>query len=162
MRAIEQMSQIRVVRRFTAAAGIRLQGGRSATGDPASRNDEISSAAKGFTRRACTSSVGDRFHTRDASTAMYFSMCSSIFRDTEVELSRSENPLETDMKRKPSNVPIPLQDFRPALLGAVSWLGDRHLLAEPMPRLNEGHSAYFAESPRWHPAVIAGAIAKFS
>ena len=73
-------------------------------------------------------------------------------------MMRTGNPLETHMKRKPSNVPIPLQDFRPALLGAVSWLGDRHLLAEPMPRLIEGRSAYFAESPRWHPAVIAGAI----
>ena len=30
MRAIEQMSQIRVVRRFTAEAGIRLQGARNA------------------------------------------------------------------------------------------------------------------------------------
>jgi hypothetical protein len=71
------------------------------------------------------------------------------------------NPLETDMKRKPSNVSIPLHEYRPALLGALSWLGDRHLLAEPMPRLVEARSAYFAESPRWHPAVIAGAIAKF-
>jgi hypothetical protein len=77
-------------------------------------------------------------------------------------MMRTGNPLETHMKRKPSNVPIPLQDFRPASLGAVSWLGDRHLLAEPMPRLIEGRTAYFAESPRWHPAVIAGAIARFS
>jgi hypothetical protein len=28
---------------------------------------------------------GDRFHTRAASTAMYFSMCTSGFRDTETE-----------------------------------------------------------------------------
>lgn len=69
------------------------------------------------------------------------------------------NPLETDMKRNPANVPIPLHDYRPALLGAVSWLGDRHLVAEPMPRLSEGTSPYFAESRRWHPEVIAGALA---
>ena len=67
-------------------------------------------------------------------------------------------PLETHMKRNPSNIPIPLQEYRPALLGAVSWLGDRHLVAEPMPRA--AGSAYFAESPRWHPSIIAGAIAK--
>ena len=77
-------------------------------------------------------------------------------------MMKSGNPEEIHMKRKPSNLPIPRQEFRPALLGAVSWLGDRHLLAEPMPRLIEGHSAYFAESPRWHPAVIAGALSKLT
>jgi hypothetical protein len=55
------------------------------------------------------------------------------------------------MKRKPSNVPVPMHDYRRALLGA-----------ELMPRLNEGHSAYFAESPRWHPAVVAGALIKIN
>jgi hypothetical protein len=93
---------------------------------------------------------------------MHFSMRSATFRDTRVEPSKPGNPLETDMKRKPSNLSIPLHEYRPALLGSVSWLGDRHLLAEPMPRLVEAPSGYFAESPRWHPAVIAGAIAKFS
>jgi hypothetical protein len=71
-------------------------------------------------------------------------------------------PLETHMKRKQTNVTIPLHDYRPALQGALSWLGDRHLLAEPVPRLrsSEERSPYFAESPRWHPSVIAGALNK--
>ncbi|HEU4781507.1 MAG TPA: hypothetical protein VFS58_16615 [Steroidobacteraceae bacterium] len=71
-------------------------------------------------------------------------------------------PLETHMKRTPSNVPIPLHDYRPALLGALPFLGDRHLLAEPTPRLNAELSPYFAESPRWHPSIIAGALAKIT
>lgn len=57
---------------------------------------------------------------------------------------------------------IPLHDYRPALQGAVSWLGDRYLLAEPMPRLSEERRPYFTEQRRWHPVVVAGAIAKAS
>jgi hypothetical protein len=66
------------------------------------------------------------------------------------------------MKRKPSNAAMPLHDYRPALQGALSWLGDRHLLAEPVPRLSEERSPFFAESPRWHPSVIAGALTKIA
>jgi hypothetical protein len=65
------------------------------------------------------------------------------------------------MKRK-ENPAMPLYDYRPALQGAVSWLGDRYLLAEPSPRLSEDRKPYFAEQRSWHPAVIAGAIAKTS
>jgi hypothetical protein len=65
-----------------------------------------------------------------------------------------------DMKRKNSS--IPLHDYRPALQGALSWLGDRYLLAEPTPRLSQEHAAYFTQPRRWHPAVIAGALAKTS
>lgn len=64
------------------------------------------------------------------------------------------------MKRKQSTVTFPLHDYRPALQGALSWLGDRHLLAEPVPRLNEERTPYFTEPRRWHPAVIAGAVAR--
>ena len=71
-----------------------------------------------------------------------------------------ERPLEIHMKRKESAAQIPLHDYRPALQGALSWLGDRHLLAEPVPRLSQEHAPYFTESRRWHPAVIAGALAK--
>jgi hypothetical protein len=65
------------------------------------------------------------------------------------------------MKRK-DHTSIPLHDYRPALEDAMSWLGDRYLLAEPAPRLSEERKPYFAEQRRWHPAVIAGAIAKAS
>lgn len=74
----------------------------------------------------------------------------------------SEDPLETDMIRKQLNATIPLHDYRPALQGAMSWLGDRYLLAEPAPRLTEERKPYFAEQRRWHPVVVAGAIAKAS
>jgi len=65
------------------------------------------------------------------------------------------------MKRKEYTA-LPLHDYRPALQGAVSWLGDRYLLAEPAPRLSEERKPYFAEQRRWHPAIVAGAIAKAS
>jgi hypothetical protein len=64
------------------------------------------------------------------------------------------------MKRKQQIVTIPLHDYSPALQGALTWLGDRHLLAEPVARLNEERTPYFVEQRRWHPAVVAGAIAK--
>jgi hypothetical protein len=63
------------------------------------------------------------------------------------------------MKRKDLNVTVQLHDYRSALQGAVSWLGDRYLLAEPTPRLQE-HPQYFAETRTWHPVVVAGALAK--
>ena len=66
------------------------------------------------------------------------------------------------MNRKETTQKIPLHDYRSALQGAVSWLGDRYLLAEPMPRLHEERAPYFAESKRWHPTVIAGALAAVS
>ena len=66
------------------------------------------------------------------------------------------------MKRKEPTSKIPLHDYRTALQDALSWLGDRHLLAEPVPRLSEERAPYFAESRRWHPVVVAGAIAKAS
>jgi len=63
------------------------------------------------------------------------------------------------MKRKEYTAP-PLHDYRHALQGAMSWLGDKHLLAEPVPRLKE--ASYFAEQRRWHPSAVAGAMAKAS
>lgn len=65
------------------------------------------------------------------------------------------------MKRKEYTA-IPLHDYRPALQGAVSWMGDRYLLAEPVARLSAERKPYFAEPRRWHPVVVAGAIAKAS
>ena len=65
------------------------------------------------------------------------------------------------MKRKELTA-LPLHDYRPALQGAMSWLGDRYLLAEPVPRLSEEPKPYFAEQRRWHPTVVAGALAKAS
>jgi hypothetical protein len=51
--------------------------------------------------------------------------------------------LENDVKRTNELTrSIPLHDYRPALQGAVSWLGDRYLLAEPVPRRGDS----------WHPS----------
>jgi hypothetical protein len=43
--------------------------------------------------------------------------------------------LEADVKTQKSMTQgIPQHDYRPALEGALSWLGDRYLLAEPLTR----------------------------
>ena len=58
------------------------------------------------------------------------------------------------MKRvKDPNRPIPLHDYRPALQGAVSWLGDRYLLAEPVRRVPDQRKPFFFEIRRWHPTT---------
>ena len=46
---------------------------------------------------------------------------------------------------------IPLHDYSPALQTAVSWLGNRYLLAEPVERRAEAARPYYNEPPRWHP-----------
>jgi hypothetical protein len=53
------------------------------------------------------------------------------------------------MKRPDRSRPIPLHDYGRALQSAVSWLGDRYLLASPTPRRTEEPHTYFGESPRW-------------
>jgi len=52
--------------------------------------------------------------------------------------------------RKASNPSLPVHDYRPALQCAVSWLGDRYLLAEPAQRVHE-RKPYFSEVRRWMP-----------
>ena len=47
------------------------------------------------------------------------------------------------------NRAIPLHDYGPALQSAVSWLGDRYLLAEPVPRRSEDHKPYFNSPRNW-------------
>ena len=57
------------------------------------------------------------------------------------------------MKRnKLSNALLPIHDYRPALECAVSWLGDRYVLAAPVTRHKES-KAYFAENRRWFPST---------
>ncbi len=57
--------------------------------------------------------------------------------------------MEIAMKRPDRSRPIPVHDYGLALQSAVSWLGDRYLLASPTPRRTEEPSAYFGESQRW-------------
>ena len=47
---------------------------------------------------------------------------------------------------------IPVHDYGQALRTAVSWLGDRYLLAEPVPRRREQPAPFFSEPRRWHEA----------
>ena len=44
---------------------------------------------------------------------------------------------------------IPLHDYGPALQNAVSWLGDRYLLAEPAPRRSDDQKPYFNAPRGW-------------
>jgi hypothetical protein len=44
---------------------------------------------------------------------------------------------------------IPQHDYGLALKSAVSWLGDRYLLADPLPRRSDSRKHYFAETRRW-------------
>ena len=46
---------------------------------------------------------------------------------------------------------IPLHDYGPALESAVSWLGERHLLAEPVPRRNNEPKPFFNAARSWYP-----------
>jgi hypothetical protein len=58
---------------------------------------------------------------------------------------------EVDMKRsKDASKRIPQHDYALALQHAVSWLGDRYLLAEPVPRRKEEPKPFFAEPRRWY------------
>ena len=54
---------------------------------------------------------------------------------------------------------IPPHDYRPALQGALSWLGNRYLLAEPLNRRIDERKTAAVEPRRAQPAVIRlGAI----
>jgi len=52
------------------------------------------------------------------------------------------------MKRpKVTTLPLPRCDYDVALQTAVSWLGDRHLLARPVPRRRVKHTPLLVERP---------------
>ena len=48
---------------------------------------------------------------------------------------------------------IRLHDYGPALQSAVSWLGERYLLAEPVQRRSDEPKPFFNTQPSWHVAV---------
>jgi hypothetical protein len=57
------------------------------------------------------------------------------------------------MKRLvPPPLPFPPHDYGLALKSAVTWLGDRYLLADPMPRRRVERREYFMETRGWHDA----------
>jgi len=53
--------------------------------------------------------------------------------------------------QKPKSQTIPQHDYRSALEGALSWLGDRYLLAEPLNRRSDGGKIHVSESERSQP-----------
>jgi len=53
------------------------------------------------------------------------------------------------MKREPVTASIQPHDYGLALKSAVSWLGDRYLLAAPLPKRRDEPKEYFSESRRW-------------
>lgn len=48
------------------------------------------------------------------------------------------------------NRPIPVHDYSSALKNAVSWLGERYLLADPVPRRKDESKAFFSTPRSWH------------
>ena len=54
--------------------------------------------------------------------------------------------------KRPKDVPnpVPQHDYGLALQTAMSWLGDRYLLAEPVSRRKEERKPFFAEVRSWH------------
>ena len=66
------------------------------------------------------------------------------------------------MKRtKNDRFRLPQYDYGLALQTAVSWLGDRYLLAEPVPKRVEAGKPFFVESRSWHdPRQPAGLVSR--
>lgn len=52
-----------------------------------------------------------------------------------------------------SQIPLPKHDYGLALQNAVSWLGDRYVLAEPQRRLSDARPVYVLEPQRPRRAV---------
>ena len=52
---------------------------------------------------------------------------------------------------------IPVHDYGPALQDAVSWLGERYLLADPVPRRNDERKSFYNASRSWHPQAVSQA-----
>ena len=56
----------------------------------------------------------------------------------------------SDMKLENSKTRLPQHDYRMALQSAVSWLGERYLLAEPVMRRAAERKPFFVEVRAWH------------
>jgi len=54
------------------------------------------------------------------------------------------------MKRPNPNSRIPQHDYGLALQSAVSWLGERYVLAEPVQRRVDERKPFFVETRSWH------------
>jgi hypothetical protein len=52
------------------------------------------------------------------------------------------------MTQEPSRLPV--RDYSAALRNAVSWLGERYLLAVPVARSEQATPRYLPQGPGWH------------
>jgi hypothetical protein len=52
------------------------------------------------------------------------------------------------MTQEPSRLPV--DDYSAALRKAVSWLGERYLLAAPVTRREQATPRYFPKEQGWH------------
>jgi len=52
------------------------------------------------------------------------------------------------MTQEPSRLPV--DDYSAALRNAVSWLGERYLLAVPVTRSEQAGPRYFPQGRGWH------------
>jgi hypothetical protein len=52
------------------------------------------------------------------------------------------------MTQEPSRLPV--DDYSAALRKAVSWLGERYLLAVPVTRNEQATPRYLPQGPGWH------------
>ena len=60
--------------------------------------------------------------------------------------------------QKPMSQTIPQHDYRSALQGALSWLGDRYLLAEPLNRRNDDRKSHVNEAQRSQPSSAGAGV----
>jgi len=59
--------------------------------------------------------------------------------------------------KRPKLSQLPQHDYALALQSAVSWMGDRYLLAEPVKKRAEEYRPYYLETKSWHePQRAAG------
>jgi hypothetical protein len=63
--------------------------------------------------------------------------------------------------KRPAISTIPQHDYDQARQSAVSWLGDRYLLAAPINRKREAPSPFFVQPRQWH-VVITGSTPRLS
>ena len=67
-----------------------------------------------------------------------------------------QHPWENDVKvLTGQSKTIPPHDYQPALQGALSWLGKRYLLAEPLNRRGDSHQNQASKPQQREPAPIS-------
>ena len=75
---------------------------------------------------------------------------SGVFRTWDLEKNAPTETEESAMKRPNEHTQLPVHDYGLAVQNAVSWLGDRYLLAAPATRRVDRSAGYgSAIARRW-------------